>query len=186
MEKFFDYIDSSLPDNPQDKNMYKYKRALLDEMESRAFELEKRGLTDENVVADLVIGEHPDLKEDYNRYLLDLNAKDKCRRFIISNIVGSIGYILAIVVLYLLFSKSTHLWSMTWAFLVDGILLWLVYLLSIGVRSFSKKKRAFHIIARICLFAAVMLLSVALLLLFIAVIKPPHSCRFHKAKPCCD
>ena len=71
MEKFFDYIDSSLPDNPQDKNMYKYKRALLDEMESRAFELEKRGLTDENVVADLVIGEHPDLKEDYNRYLLD-------------------------------------------------------------------------------------------------------------------
>ena len=105
-------------------------------------------------------------------YLLDLNAKDKCRRFIISNIVGSIGYILAIVVLYLLFSKSTHLWSMTWAFLVDGILLWLVYLLSIGVRSFSKKKRAFHIIARICLFAAVMLLSVALLLLFIAVIKP--------------
>ena len=47
MEKFFDYIDSSLPDNPQDKNMYKYKRALLDEMESRAFELEKRGLTDE-------------------------------------------------------------------------------------------------------------------------------------------
>ena len=86
MEKFFDYIDSSLPDNPQDKNMYKYKRALLDEMESRAFELEKRGLTDENVVADLVIGEHPDLKEDYNRYLLDLNAKDKCRRFIISNI----------------------------------------------------------------------------------------------------
>ena len=151
MEKFFDYIDSSLPDNPQDKNMYKYKRALLDEMESRAFELEKRGLTDENVVADLVIGEHPDLKEDYNRYIL------------------------AIVVLYLLFSKSTHLWSMTWAFLVDGILLWLVYLLSIGVRSFSKKKRAFHIIARICLFAAVMLLSVALLLLFIAVIKPPHS-----------
>jgi hypothetical protein len=175
MEKFFDYIDSSLPDNPQDKNMYKYKRALLDEMESRAFELEKRGLTDENVVADLVIGEHQDLKEDYNRYILDLNAKDKCRRFIISNIVGSIGYILAIVVLYLLFSKSTHLWSMTWAFLVDGILLWLVYLLSIGVRSFSKKKRAFHIIARICLFAAVMLLSVALLLLFIAVIKPPHS-----------
>lgn len=175
MEKFFDYIDSSLPDNPQDKNMYKYKRALVDEMESRVFELENRGLTDKNVIADLVIGEHPDLKEDYNRYLLDLNAKDKCRRFVISNIVGSIGYILAIVVLYLLFSKSTHLWSMTWAFLVDGILLWIVYLLSIGVRSFSKKKRAFHIIAQICLFAAVMLLSVALLLLFVAVIKPPHS-----------
>ena len=106
MEKFFDYIDSSLPDNPQDKNMYKYKRALVDEMESRAFELEKRGLTDENVVVDLVIGEHPDLNEDYNRYLLDLNAKDKCRRFIISNIVGSIGYILAIVVLYLLFKSN--------------------------------------------------------------------------------
>lgn len=203
MEKFFDYIDSSLPDNPQDKNMYKYKRALLDEMESRAFELEKRGLTDENVVADLVIGEHPDLKEDYNRYLLDLNAKDKCRRFIISNIVGSIGYILAIVVLYLLFSKSTHLWSMTWAFLVDGILLWLVYLLSIGVRSFQKEKGVSHHCANLFVCGCYAFVGCAFTLVYCShqasafvACRNRRSCRgiccrrivcrFHKAKPCCD
>lgn len=175
MKKFFDYIDSSLPDNPQDKNMYKYKRALVDEMERRAAELENRGLKDNDVVADLVISEHPDLKADYKSYLSNLNAKDKRRRFIVSNIVGSIVYILAVVVLFLLFSSSTHLWSMTWSLLVDGILLWIVYLLSIGVRAFSKMKKAFHILARVCLVAAVMLLSVMLLLVFVAIVKPPHS-----------
>ncbi|MBR6393105.1 MAG: hypothetical protein IKS12_07435, partial [Eubacterium sp.] len=93
----------------------------------------------------------------------------KAHRNLILNIIGSAIYLLLIIVVYLGVSFVTKAWNMTWAIVVDGVLLWVVYLLSLGVRKFTSMKRIFHIIARAFLAGAIIVSTVAVFLFVVAV-----------------
>lgn len=175
MESYINYINEQLPDKPGDKLLYTYKKKILDEMTARANEVTSRGINNSAVVDDLVISEYPDLAETYGEYYKKETASKKRKRSVIYNLVGSAVYLLTLVAVYLGVSFATHNWGMTWVVIVDGVLFWVVYLLSFGVRKFTSMKKIFHIFARLFLAGQVIIMGVAAFLLVVAITDIPHS-----------
>lgn len=175
MEKYFEYIEKSLPKGDDEKILYKFKKKTLDEMIERANQLSLRGLKDKNVLSDLVISEYEDIVDSYKSYAKEKAEKQRRKRFVIGNIIGSVVYIFTLLVVFLGISFSTHQWSLTWVIMVDGILLWIAYLLTLGVKRIVGLKSIFHFIARILLAIEVMVIAVAAFLLCMAVLHIPDS-----------
>ncbi|MDE7124840.1 MAG: hypothetical protein K2N83_05080, partial [Eubacterium sp.] len=150
--------------------LFKYKRKLLDEMNQRYLEVSQRGISNSKVISDLIISEHPDVEAEYKEFYVSETAAMRAKRRLIFNVVGSIIYILGILVLFLGISFLTQMWGKTWLIVVDGILIWVAYLLSLGVGKITSMKRIFHIFARILLAMDVMVLTVAVFLFSLVMI----------------
>ena len=161
MESYINYINSQLPDKTGDSVLYKYKRKILEEMTERANIISSRGLKDRQVVDDLVISEYPDLDKNYADFYKKEKAAVNRKRNIVFNVIGSLIYLLVVVIVFLGVSFATQRWSETWVIMVDGVLLWVVYLLSIGTVAFARMKKIFHIVARVCLMGGIMVFGVA-------------------------
>ncbi len=164
MEQFIEYIESALPSSGKDETLFKFKRKTLDEMNERYSEIAKRGLSNQKVLSDLIISEHPDLKKDYQEFYEKETAAAKTKDNAVLIAVGSVAYILGIIIVYLVFSFVTQLWGQTWLIISNGILLWTAYILSLGVKKISSMRRRFHIFARILLAMDVMVVTVAVFL----------------------
>lgn len=164
MEQFIKYIDSELPPQKNNELLYKFKRSVLDEMNLRYSEVMKRGITNTKVITDLVISEYPDLKSDFEKFSLQQGAKAKSKRKLILNFAGSLIYILCLIIAFLGISFVTRKWSYTWLIIVDGILLWVSYILHISMKKVLTFKKIFHIFARLIFAGELMILSVAIFL----------------------
>ena len=175
MESYINHINAQLPDKPGDKILYKYKRKILEEMTERANEISSRGLKDRQVINDLVISEYPDLSAEYGDYYKKETASMNRRRNIVFNTIGSIVYLVVLIIAYLAISFATQRWNVTWAIIVDGVLLWNVYLLSLGVAFFAQKKKIFHIFARMFLMGAVIVFGVAVFIFVFVLTDLAHS-----------
>ncbi|MCR4683126.1 MAG: hypothetical protein K5647_07290 [Clostridiales bacterium] len=175
MEKYIEYLNLSLLDVPGDDILFLFKRKTLDEMTRRFWEVSSRGVDNPKVMEDLVLSEHPDIPKEYVEFRAKELKDRKTKRATRLNIIGSVIYLLALIAVYLLVSFATHAWAMTWAIIVDGVLLWVVYLLSIGVRFFTSMRKIYHILARICLAGSVIVAMVALYLFVVAVSDVPRS-----------
>ena len=176
MERFIDYINSALPDRAGDKLLYKFKKKTLDEMNQRALEVTGRGgIQSRRVIEDLIISEHPDLVGEYTAYHDKETAAARARRAVIGNVLGSIIYLILLVTVFLATSFATQMWKYTWIIIVDGVLLWVDYLLALGIKKFVSMKRIFHIFARLLLFGAVVIAMVAAFLFVVALTDLPHS-----------
>lgn len=165
MEQFIKFIDNKLPDQNGNEILFRYKRKLLDEMNERYLEVSRRGITNQKVICDLIISEHPNIEKEYKQFYIKETASARTRRRIILNVAGSVIYILSVIILFLGISFVTQRWGQTWLIVVDGILLWVAYLLSMGVKKFTSMRRIFHIPARMCLALDVMVVTVAAFLL---------------------
>ena len=175
MEQFIKFIDSELPPQKNNELLYKFKRSVLDEMNARYSEVMKRGITNTKVITDLVISEYPNLKTDYAKFCVQHNSKDKSKRKLILNVAGSVIYILCLIIAFLGISFATHKWSYTWLIIVDGILLWVSYILNISMKKILTLKRVFHIFARLLFAGELMILSVAIFLLVLKFTGNPLS-----------
>lgn len=175
MENFYQYIEKSLPKKPNDPTLYKFKKKVLDEMTSRANELTSRGLRDKKVIDDLIISEWADIKDDYEAYANESKLKRRRKNLLIGNVIGSIIYILVLIVTFLGLSFATQEWRTTWVIVVDGILLWVSYLLALGVNRVLDMKRIFHFIARILLMMSIVVLFVAVFIFLMAVMHISHA-----------
>lgn len=179
MEKFISYINSVLPDGKGSNDiLFKFKRKTLDEMNEQYNTVMQRGISNTQVLSDLVISEHQDLKSNFEKYQRKELAVRRAKRNTVLNIVGSVTYILCIIVAFLGIGFSTHTWSPTWLIVVDGILLWVAYLLSLGVRKITGLKRIFHIFARILMALDVMVVSVEVFLFSLSFLKLERSWLF--------
>lgn len=175
MEKFIKYINTSLPEEKGNELLYKFKRKKLDEMNEQFSIVMQRGISNTEVLSDLVISENQNLKVEFETFKNKELAAKRAKRNTLLNIVGSITYILVIIISFLGIGFSTHVWSPTWLIVADGILLWVAYLLSIGVNRISKMKRFFHIFARILMALDVMVVSVAVFLFCLSFLKLDNS-----------
>ncbi len=164
MKQFIDYIESVLPDQKGDKLMFKFKRKVLDEMNERYLEVSQRGISNQKVISDLIISEHADLKAEYKAYYEKETSAAKEKRRAIFNVAGSVIYIIGLIIVYLAISFITQNWAQSWLIVVDGILLWVAYLLSLGVCKISSMRRIFHVFARVLLALDVMVVTVAMFL----------------------
>lgn len=179
MEKFINYINTSLPDGKKNNDiLYRFKRKTLDEMNEQYNTVMQRGISNTEVLTDLVISEHQDLENDFEKFKNKELAVRRAKRNTILNIVGSITYILVIIVMFLGIGFSTHIWSPTWLIVADGILIWVAYMLSLGVNKITKMKRIFHIFARILMALDVMVVAVAVFLFSLSFLKLDNSWLF--------
>lgn len=169
MEKYIQYIETSLKDEKDCKTLYRFKKSILDEMTQRANEVEARGLRSKEVISDLVISEHPDLKKSYAQYYIKSTQKQRERRRVIANVVGSVIYILTLLVVYLSLSFITHKWGQTWVLMVGGVCLWVSYLLDLIIAKVTKMRQIFHLIARAVLALNVMLISTVAFIVALAL-----------------
>lgn len=164
-----DYLEKAIPDKPGDATLFRFKRDLLSRMDARFAEVSSRGVDNRKVLCDLIISEHSDLDAEYADYYRASTAKQRRKRTILGNIIGSVAFILVLLTTYLGVSFATHDWGHTWIIMVDGILLWVVYLLYLGVIGISRLKPIFHVFARILQALAVVVLSVAVFLFCLAM-----------------
>ena len=174
MEQYINYLNEALPEHG-DSVLYKFKRKTLEDMTARAGEIASRGISNRKVIDDLVISEHSDLAAEFKEFSGKELSKYKTRRNIILNLVGSAIYLLLVVVAFLGVSFVTQRWDMTWAIVVDGVLLWVVYLLSLGVNKFASMKKIFHIFARMFLAGGVIVFFVAIFIGVVALTDIPRS-----------
>ncbi len=175
MQKFIDHIEKSLPDSGNNKILFRFKRNTLNEMNETYAAAMSRGVHNETVMRDLVISEYQDLQEKYAAFYKHETAKERAKRNTILNIVGSVIYILSLIIVFLGLGFTTHDWAHLWVIIVDGILLWVSYLLTLGVCKITKLKRVFHIFARLLLGMDVMVLSVAIFIFALAILHIPNS-----------
>lgn len=175
MERFIDYIENALPDRPGDPVLFQFKRKILDKMTELDGVVAARGLKDEKVREDLIISEYPDLPRAYAAFYAKKTEKQRSKRALIANVAGSAVYILLLLIVFLSVSFITQEWGSTWVIMVDGILLWIDYLLLLGVAKITSMRRAFHIFARLLLGIAVIVCAVAAFLVCMAVLHLPHS-----------
>lgn len=174
MEKFVAYLNAALPDVPGDDILCAFKRKTMKEMELRAGEVASRGLDNPTVIGDLIVSEYADVDERYAKYRKEQLALRSTKRFFVRGVLGSVLYILSLVAVYLFVSFATHAWDTTWAILTCGVLLWVTYLLSVGVKTFAAKRKIFHIFARMFLAGAVIVFTVAVYLFLVAVADLSH------------
>ena len=161
MQQFIDYLDSSLPDKHNDKILYKFKRKLLDEMNARYLEVSRRGITNQKVITDLIISEHADIKQEYEKYNGEVLAKKRAQRRVLTRIIGSAIYFISLIILFVVLNIFFDGIRHTWLLLVDGLLVWICYMLTLGVVKITSFKRIFHIFARLLLSFDVVIFSVA-------------------------
>lgn len=175
MESYIQHIENSLKNVPESPSLYKYKRHLLDQMTERANEITHSGLKDDKVLSDLIISECPNLTEDYFKFQKEDTKKARQKKNLIVNAVGSVLYILSLIIVYLIISFITKDWAHTWLLIEGGISLWITYLLGIGIKKITSMRRIFHIGARILLGIAVMVVAQAVFLVCMAWLHIPHS-----------
>lgn len=164
MEKFIHYIEQALPDHSEEPLLFQFKKKTLDEMNALSATIEKRGLKDKTVREDLIISEYPDLPGSYEKYYAEKTAEAKSKRNLFMNIVGSAAFILILIIVFLASGFISNDWGHMWVLLVDGFLLWIDYLMLIGVKKITSLSRIYHIFARILLGMAVVVFSVAVFL----------------------
>ena len=161
MQQFIDYLDSALPDLHNDKILYKFKRNLLEEMNARYLEISRRGITDQKVITDLVISEHPNVRGECFKYAQSATAAKRAKTRVLLRVIGSAIYFIALILLIIVAKFYANGISHTWLIFVDGTLLWISYMLSLAVAKITSFKRIFHIFARLLLSVDIMVFSVA-------------------------
>lgn len=170
MKAFIEYLESAMPNTNHDKMRFQFQRDLLNTMNERYMEVSSRGIEDKKVILDLIISEHKDLESEYHQYYLEKTAASRRKRRLITNTVGSVAYILLLIIVFVAVGLQTDAWSKCWLIVVDGILLWVDYLLFLGMLGITKLKRVFHIFARILQAMAVVVLSVAVFLFCLVMV----------------
>lgn len=175
MKSFIDYIEETFQGEKDDGTLYRYKRLVMERMTERANEITHAGLQDEQVLYDLVVSEFPRLKENYQKFSAEERAKKREKFLNKFMIFGTVALILTLVIVYLAVSFLTDAWRSTWVIIVDGILAWVVFILSVFIRRVSGMRRIFHPIARVLLGISVMCVTTVLFLISMAVLHLPNS-----------
>lgn len=175
MQKFIEHIERSLPDNSKNRLLFEFKRKTLDDMNEAFAAAMSRGINNEAVMSDLVVSKYDNLPARYAEFYKKETAKQRAKRNTILNVVGSVIYLLCIVISFVGLGFTTHDWAHLWVIVVDGVLLWIAYLLTLGVGRITQMKRIFHVFARVLLGIDVMVVSVAAFIFALAILHIPHA-----------
>lgn len=160
MKDFVEYIENSCAGIADTPALYRFKRKLLDEITERANEVTASGLSDDNVVYDLIKDEHPDLKAEYARFAEEYRRKKRASLMRKVIAAGTVLFLVVMFLLYFALSFATGRWGVTWLIIVGGVFAVVIFLLSFLIKRLCRMKRIFHPIARILVAGSIMLVTV--------------------------
>lgn len=164
LKVFIDYIENACKDVKYSEILYQYKRSLLDEMNDRACDVKQAGLTDDGVVADLILSEYPDVRGGYDRYY---TAEKRRRREAIQHkllMIGTPVLILFSVALFVVLGVLTDNWRELWLIIVGTTFFAVILNFLAAIRKILRLKKIFHPVARLLTAGSVMLVAVFIFL----------------------
>lgn len=140
MKQIMDYIDSAIKELPDNKTTEKFRTNLIAEITDRANEITHAGISNEKIIDDIIISEHPDIAQEYSEVLEENKKKKKRRSTFFIHIIGTVVYFLAATFGYLFLSLTTKDWSHTWTFIVSFALAYIALVLIKTVIVLSKEE----------------------------------------------
>lgn len=160
MKDFVNYIEDSCKDIKDSATLYKYKKKMLDTITERADEITHSGLTDNDVLYDLIACEYPDIKGGYEKFAEEEKKKKRASFMRKLIAIHSVAYFILTFVVYFAVSFITKRWDVSWLIIIGGIFSLIIYLVSFIIRRLCKMKRIFHPIARALTAGCIMLFTV--------------------------
>ena len=152
---FTDYAEKALKKLPNTKSAYLYKQEIIARMTARANELVESGLSDNNVINELIINEFSDIEKEYYERLKKKKKQAKAKNKGSLAILGFIGYILILVGAFLGVSFFTGSWDKTWLIIVVGVLVAVIVALAVACLAAFAKKKKFAIFALLAAIPAI-------------------------------
>lgn len=163
------YIDEAFGSIPETPRSYKFRMQLVDEFTQRANELTHRGIRDRNVINDLIISEHPDIKAEFEAVLSDERSRRRRRSLAVINVLCSILFALITLTAFIVHLVTVNN-GLSWIILIGGFVVMSVHFTSVLCAKWTAKKGfIFNSVARIQLAFSIML--VAALAFFIMLFK---------------
>ncbi len=176
MSLFSDYIDDKLKGVPNaNGSLERYKKMILKRMEDKASSDTYKGMQEKEILEVLAAGEFKDLRSDYRKVYEYECTKKRSRAVGASVALGSVAYILMLVVVYISVSFITHLWSYTWLILFGGITLLAVGLLIYSIKKASAHGQGFNFMVRFFSAVVIMLMATFVFLCLQLIFHLPHS-----------
>ena len=162
---YSDWAMKELSDLPNTKEAYLYKQKVIDRMTKKANELVSTGLSDNDVLNELIIDEFRNIKKGfYSSQSTKKQMKRKARNFNLT-VLGSAAYVLLLISTYLFVSFSTSLWAKTWLILVAGILFPVAGFMFFGAMKIIKRRTKKQLLTQLHLVSLDMDLQLQYLLL---------------------
>lgn len=151
------YIEGVFKDLPFDDVLLQFERELLTAWEETCARVKKAGLTDEKVLFDLFLSDHPDLPGEYAVYRrAELRKRREKRRHKLL-VWGTPVYFLVMAAAYLGVSFLTHAWRESWLIIIGFVTVWVDTVGVLLAVEIAAKRRLFHPIARVLLGLSVMM-----------------------------
>lgn len=173
MKKTLAYFDDAFKKLPDSKTAYRFKKEFIDEITDRANELTHRGIKDENVISDIIIGEHPDIIADFNSRIAAEKKKKRQKNSALLITVGVILYSLLVVVAFLLCLFVFRVEN-SWLVIQGGFTVLLIALGVFAIERLSRKQSVFHPVSRLILGICVMLSAFFVFMLLRFAAGAPH------------
>lgn len=174
MEKYIDYIEDALAAEADCDTLYRYKRAVLEQMNDRAGAITRAGLTDGQVMLDLIRDEFPDLQVGYREFEEQERRKKRTHAHRKAALIGTPCYLLLLTALYLAVSFLTGRWAQTWLMMVGGVFLMLIFYSVFAIKKLCGMRRLFHPIARVLIAVDIMLAATFVFLFCLMLFDLPH------------
>lgn len=172
---YSDWAMQELSDLPNTKEAYLYKQKVIDSMTKKANELVSTGLSDNDVLNELVISEFRSIKKGfYSSQSTKKQMKKKARNFKLT-VLGLAAYVLLLLSAFLFVSFSTSAWAKTWLILVAGILFPVALFMFTGAVKIIKRSTIASILSRVMISGAVMLSCVTAFLLVMFLTNIPKA-----------
>lgn len=162
-ERFKRYLEEQFRQISPTQAAMEYRKATLTKMLDRAQELRIKGVADENLIFNMVVGELGDFEKTLHDFESSTVKKEVTRHTAVVGTVAAVAYVAALTLMYIIIGCVAHLWHPTWLILVGGILLGLC-VCTVTAGAVFVKKKWFNAL-RPCVAAGIVFLSVFLFLI---------------------
>lgn len=157
MDRFIEHIETSCKNLEENKNTYRYKRKILEDMKAKANELSETGLADEKVIADFVVAEFSNIEDKF----FEFEKKKKIKNLLKYGLsIGTAVYFILMLITYFIVSGVTGAWGKTWLIIVGGVFAFIIFCFSLAIEKLCTMRRVFHPIARLLIVLCTILLAV--------------------------
>ena len=164
MKRFIEHIENSCKNLADNQSTFRYKKMVLDKMTQRADEIVGAGLTDEKVLTDLMTEEFCDLEAGYEKHE---KLKRRKKLLKVGLPVGSLVFIIMIIIAFFAVSSATGAWNKAWLIIVGGVFAVVIMWLIIAIAKLCTMRRVFHPIARVLIAGCALMFAVFMFLLFL-------------------
>ena len=145
MKDYTEIIDVALSEFEKDPALSvaldKFKAERKNAMRDRELTLRKRGLSDANIIEDIIVSENLNTKNDFlEKVHMDEKSKAE-KRALIAKFLLAVIYFMVVGICYFLDSFINHDWPHSWLIIVAGILFFAIILFLMPNRFHYKGRR---------------------------------------------